>query len=161
MIDIEPDLAGLGWLRTGFNYYYQGKYIKAEDAFVKTLNVAPHLGIVIAWYLSRHQQGKSSKAALEYMANQFSDKHLDGAVIHLFLDKVSPEELLNKKSDPPETVEGITLSSAYYYLGQYYLMRDNPSKAKAMFEKSIQAAKTWYMPMNLFSEKELSQLKAG
>jgi tetratricopeptide (TPR) repeat protein len=159
MIEIEPDLAGLGWLRTGFNYYYQGKYKKAEDAFVKTLKVAPHLGIVVAWYLSRHQQGKSSKAALEYMANQFSDKHLDGAVIHLFLDKISPEELLNKKSDPPETVEGTTLSSAYYYLGQYYLMRDNPSKAKAMFEKSIQVAKTWYMPMSLFSEKELARLK--
>jgi len=160
MIEIEPDLAGLGWLRTGFNYYYQGKYKKAEDAFVKTLNVAPHLGIVVAWYLARHQQGKSSKAALEYIADQFSDEYLDGAVIHLFLDKISPEKFLKKNSDPPEAWEGTNLSSAYFYLGQYYLMRDNPSKAKTMFEKSIQAAKAWYMPMSLLSEKELARLKA-
>lgn len=159
MIEIDPFWSGFALVRIGMNYYYQGNFQKAEEAFAEALKQDPYLFTVVAWYVSRQKQGKSSQAALEYIADHFSDEHLEGATIHLFLGKISPEELLKKKSDLPETTKGTSLSTAYFHLGQYYLIRDNPSKAKSMFEKSIQAGKARSIPGSLFSEKELFRLK--
>jgi lipoprotein NlpI len=160
MIEIDSIASGFGQGRIGMNYYYQGKYKKAEEAFVEALKRDPYLVTVMDWYISRHQQGKSSKAALEYMAHQFSDEYLEGSLIHLFLDKIPPEELLNMKSELPSFIEDTDLSNSYFYLGQYYLLHDSPSKAKTMFEKSIQATKVRFMPGRIFSEKELARLKS-
>jgi len=160
MIEIDPVWAGWAPARIGKNHYYQGKYQMAEEAFTESLKTDPHLWTVVDWYLARHQQGKSSKAALEYMADQFSNEHLEGATLNLFLDKIAPEELLEKKTIYTEFSADTGLSNAYFHLGQYYLMRDNSSKAKTMFEKSIESAKQWFIPGSLFSTKELARLES-
>jgi len=161
MIELDPDMAGFGLFRIGVNYYYQGKYKLAEDTFVEMLKLDPSLGAVVFWYLSRQKQGKSSKAALDYIGDQFGKEHLERAVIHLFLNKLPPEDVLNKALE----VQGLTVdqssSIGHYYVGQYYLMRDSPSKAKTMFEKSIQMSKGRFVPGTLFSEKELARMKSN
>lgn len=161
MLELDSYLTGFGLARMGINYYYQGNYKMAELVFTEGLKLDPDLGTVVAWYLSRQKQGKSSKVALQHIANHFSDEHLEGAVIHLFLDKISPGALLVKKLDPPGITADHSSSSAYYYAGQYYLMRGNTDKARAMFEKSIQVSKKRFAPGNLFSEKELEWLNSS
>ena len=161
MNELDPETVGFGLARMGMNYYYQGKYQLAEDAFTESLKRDPYLSTVMDWYLSRKKQGKTSKAALEYIANQFGNEFLEGAVIHLFLDKISPEALLEKKIDRSEIILDTSLSTAYFCVGQYYLMRDNPYKAKTMFEKSIQVNEQWFDTGKLFSEKELARLKTN
>lgn len=159
-LELEPLVTGFSLGRMGMNYYYQGKYKTAEEVLAKCLRVAPSLDAVAWWYLSRQKQSKSSQAALEHIVEHFGDEHLDGAVIHLFLDKLSPEALLKKKGRSNITTIDISISMAHYYVGQYYLMRGDAVKARAMFEKSIQEGKELNNPGRLFSEKELARLKS-
>jgi lipoprotein NlpI len=160
MIEIDPVTASFGLSRIGMNYYYQGNYPQAEATFVEALKREPYLWTVVEWVFARHQQGKSSQSALEYMADQFSDEYLEGAVIHLFLDKISPEELLTKKIELSSFTENTELSNTYFYLGKYYAMKGNAEQARTMFNKSIQASKKRFMPGHLFSKKELARLES-
>lgn len=160
ILDLDSFLTGFGLSRTGMNYYYQGNYKMAEKVLEKALRQDPSLDTVAWWYLSRQKQGKTSKAALEHIANHFGDEHLEGAVIHFFLDKVSLEELLKKKRDPTGITADHNTSMALYYAGQYDLMRGDVVKARAKFEQSIQESEEPYNPGRLFSEKELARLQS-
>jgi rhomboid protease GluP len=141
-IDIDPGFAG-AYSHRANAYFYQARFTEAEKDYEKYLSIKPeHKYYKLMLYLSRERAGKDGRTIL---AEQVKPMDLDdwpGPVFSLYLGRAAPEEVLEATGDNDKKVQGERQCEAFFYLGQYYLLRGEKEKAVEMFRRAIDTGVT-------------------
>ena len=123
-----------------------GHYQDATNDFKRYLKLRPDDSYRLLWlYMSEKnlQPDKSTD-----LANYTDGVSLDiwpGAMVRLFLGQVPVENVVKALSDNMGKWTNGTRCEAYFYLGQYYLLRGERNNALQFFRKAVATKATGYM----------------
>jgi tetratricopeptide (TPR) repeat protein len=120
-------------------YTALGQYTAAANDLIAALREDPAYPYYSLWlYVARVKSGQDGRAELE--KNAAAQKKLTewpGPVFNLFLGKTTPEVMLAAASNPDAKKDHEQHCEAYFYLGEYALMKGNAAEAKRFFQQSV------------------------
>lgn len=156
----QPDSVMYGvWYHSGVIRFARGDFAGAAQFFRKALPIAPNGGELLGstdwlWMsLSRAGRHAEAKAHLDRKPDTTSTKNAYSQRIAMYRGLTKPEALLT----PADTAD-VQMSTLYYGLGDYYLVKGDTAKARDAFQKSI-AAGGWPGFGFIVAEAELRRLK--
>jgi len=136
-IELQPGNAGAHY-RRGWASFYLTRYKKAVADFAQAARADPKNIYAISWlYLARRQQGAEGLAELAKQAKAVDLNVWPGPVVSLLLGRTSPERVIVEASHPDKQVENERQCEAYFFVGEYYLLRGEKSLAREMFQQAI------------------------
>ena len=110
-----------GYRQRGLTAFNQGDFKAAAEALLRANELDANAATMILRYLARERAGEDGAAELE--ANAARLKSDDWPVIGLYLDKLSPEELLSIAHKPEERCE------AQFHIAEWNLLRGDRAAA--------------------------------
>ncbi|MGV7220034.1 MAG: tetratricopeptide repeat protein [Nitrospinales bacterium] len=136
-IELDPGNARV-YFNRGWAQFYLTRYKKAIEDFEQASRIDPKNVYAVAWlYLARHQEGKEGLTELEIQSRNVNLKIWPGPVASLLLGKSTPEDVLLETKHLDKKVENGRLCEAYFFIGEYYLLRGEKNLARKMFEQAI------------------------
>jgi len=124
----------------GTTYFFLGQFDEAKASFepVLGMNSGSHVYYALIWYyLSHKRAGRAEAVRLAGYTNRLDLTKWPGPVLKLFLGTTTPDGLFAEAKDRDKTAENQKLCEVYFYLGQYYLIMGEASKARNMFEHCL------------------------
>jgi lipoprotein NlpI len=158
-IENGPKYARVYYYR-GNVYFIQGRFAEAEKDYEMYIRfrVEPRNISSMLWlYLARERAGKEGRKDLAEQAQQLDLAEWPGPVFSLYLGNAEPYEVLETTKDTDKKVERERRCEALFYLGQYYLLRDEKEKAKLKFMQTIDTGVTNFFEYR-WAEAELERL---
>jgi len=123
----------------GLSYLYLGKFESAEADFQICLELDPEDTYAMIWlYLAREHDGRTGELQLVAQASQVKHKDWPFAVIDFFLDNGSEQTVLQAAADFDPKVEEERTCEAYFYIGQYHLLREAEFEAAENFNRCVE-----------------------
>ena len=122
--------------------------IKPENAF-------HHVNL----YLAESHLPEDAKFRLAEFRKTLKDDHKWPApVIRMFLGEITPDELITEASHVEKRKEIMRFCEAYFYTGQFYLLKGEEQKARSCFKKCVDTGVSEYS--EYYSAKaELAELE--
>ena len=118
----------------------------AEAEYEAYLKIIPKDIYRILWlYIAQERGGKSGLHGLSNNLNNVDIAKWPGPVANLFLERISPEELIAETKDDDQRLEKERQCEAYFYLGQYYLLMDDKERAVQMFKLCLETKMTSFL----------------
>ncbi|MFX0200285.1 MAG: tetratricopeptide repeat protein [Candidatus Hodarchaeota archaeon] len=130
----------------GNAFFYQGRFALAEADYRAYLRMKPKNIYRMLWlYIAQERAGKSGLHELSDNIKKADLGKWPGPVASILLEEISPQELLEKTKDKDQRVEKQRQCEAYFYLGQYYLLKGDKEKAAQMFKLCLETKVTYYI----------------
>lgn len=136
-IVLAPDFhaALRGRARTRF---YMGNFAAAAQDYERALAIRPDNIYSKLWlYIARGRSGTEAGPDLESTSKGADRKAWPGPIITLFLGESSAQELLKQARHTDHNRQLQQECEAYFYLGEYYLLKGDPVQAADYFRKAI------------------------
>jgi lipoprotein NlpI len=138
-IRINPNVAETYYSR-GRAKFYQGDFAAAAADFEKVLQVRPRdLYRLLALYLAQSRSGMKKDDTLIQAARGLDLHEWPGEVVSMFLGATDSRNVLVAASDSDPLGRRERLCEAYFYIGEYLLLRGSKSEAVEMFKGSLAA----------------------
>ena len=100
------------------------------------------------WQFLASGSPAAGKATLTSVLDSMPDNEWPQPVAEMLAGKISPDELIAKAASTDIGVREDQYSEAYFYLGKYYQMTNQPEKAKEAFGKCLAQGVTEYQEHN-------------
>lgn len=115
-----------------------GQFAQSEKD-LETLNrMLPKFSYGILWrYLATERQGKNGGEVLRAQSKALDLQDWPGPVISFFLGAITADELMKKTQAAEKIVERRNRAQAFFYLGEFYLLRGDKNKAEKMFRQTL------------------------
>ncbi|MCE1245048.1 MAG: tetratricopeptide repeat protein, partial [Firmicutes bacterium] len=156
-ISLEPNnptyLIGRGMVN-----FCAGNMDKSAEDYKKASQLDPKNRYSRLMYgLALMRQGKDGAGYFKEYLEKNNNTEWPKPVFRMLTESISPEECLKiaLESDKEEIME--RKCEAYFYIGEYYLLKNNKAKAKEFFEKCM-ATGVSYFNEYIFSKAELKKL---
>ena len=126
--------------------FHLGQYSEAARDFQHSLRLIPHDAYAVLWlYLARQRSGIDGRAELADHAGRLALTRWPGPVVALFLGDASPSEVLKAMRHDDERRQRERECEAFFYLGEYHLLRGDVELAARFLRKSEMAGITNFM----------------
>ena len=120
-------------------YFYQGNYAAAAADFRRHAELAPdNPYTAIKLYATAARAGENATHELRALAARVKNKTWPYPIIELYLGERTPQSVLDEVAASgagPRHKERDC--EAYFYVGYYFLLAGDTSRAKALFEKAL------------------------
>jgi lipoprotein NlpI/uncharacterized RDD family membrane protein YckC len=144
-IELDPNDAH-AYKSRGNIFFYQARFALAEADYESYLRIKPKDIYRILWlYIAQERGGKNGLPGLSDNVKNVDVAKWPGPVAYLFLERISPEELFVETKDHDRRVEKERQCEAYFYLGQYYHLRNEKKKAAQMFKLCLETKVTSFV----------------
>ena len=120
--------------------YFMGRFPAAAADYGRSLKADPSNIYVALWlYLTSERSEQGGKGELTRNAGALDLFYWPGPVVSLFLGQATAREVLLAAEDPflDEGSQREQLCEAYFYLGEYLLLRGQRNEAAGMFRKAL------------------------
>ncbi len=138
--DLSPkDLTDAFHYRGNANFFL-GRFAAAARDYERGLTVDPGNIYPALWlYLARARAGGNAEQELSRNAKKLDLFYWPGSVISLFLGETTPKKVLAAARDPflPKLAQLDQACEAYFYVGQYFLLRGERDEAVRLFRKAL------------------------
>lgn len=138
--DLSPkDLVDAHHYRGNANFFL-GRFAVAARDYERSLAIDPGNIYPALWlYFTRARAGGNAAQELSRNAKNLDVFYWPGPVISLFLGKTTPKEVLAAAADPflPKRAQRDLECEAYFYVGQYFLLRGESDEAVRLFRKAL------------------------
>lgn len=136
-VELDPDNKSYkGHL--GALLFIEGEHSQAEQLFlsaIKDHTARPIQTYVHLWlHLCLLKQDRRYESRLPTYVYQIDRNIWPSPVMHLFLEKISPENCLKKAGHSNPKIDNEQKCEAHFYIGEYYLNRGDISQARKHFE---------------------------
>lgn len=128
--------------------FFLGRFPAAAADYERSLKADPSNIYVALWlYLTRGRAGQDGKAGLTGNVGALDLFYWPGPVVSLFLDQAATRDVLYSADDPflDETTRREQLCEAYFYVGEYLLLRGQRDQAAVMFRKALATGATEFV----------------
>jgi tetratricopeptide (TPR) repeat protein len=137
------------------------QYAAAVSDLVAAQKIDPSYPYYALWlYVARFRAGQDGRSELEKNSAQMKLAEWPGKVANLFLGKTDAAAILAAASDPDAKKDREQHCEAYFYLGEYALMKGNAAEARRLFQQSIDTGETSFVEY-AGAEMELKRSPAG
>jgi tetratricopeptide (TPR) repeat protein len=138
-----------------------GQYATAVSDLVMAQKLAPSYPYYGLWlYVARFRAGEDGRAELEKNSAEMKLAEWPGKVANLFLGKTDAAAILAAASDPDAKKDREQHCEAYFYLGEYALMKGNAAEARRLFQESIDTGESTFVEY-AGAQMELKRSPAG
>ena len=132
-IEIMPDDASLRRNR-GVLHFYRGEFAAAVPDLDRALQSDPGDSQNTLWlYVAHARNGRESSEVLAWYARNHDLNQWPGPVVAMFLGTVDPDVVANIGRVAHEQGDDIRQCQAYFYVGQYQLIRGMADNAREFF----------------------------
>lgn len=132
-------------VRGGLNYYLR-RYLQAVDDYKNYLILRPADMYRMIWlHLSEKKLNAIGETSLARRFNKARREEWPGAMIEVFLGELAPENLVAALEKKDQVRDSGLLCEAYFYLGQYYLLRKNNQLAQRYFNQALNTGASDYV----------------
>lgn len=126
------------YFNRGLAYFYNDKFKKAENDFEQCLELDSQDAQAMIWlYLSRERGGRTGELQLVAQSKNMKPRHWPHQIAFMLLDNLTPELLLEDTVNADPKVETERLGEAYFFIGQYHIVRGQDFKAKENLQKCV------------------------
>lgn len=124
----------------GLAKYFKGDFEDAASDFEYSLKINPDQNYTPLWlFLAREKNKKDGKTGLgEHAIKYVKNNDWPDQFTKLFLGQIMPEDCLKLAAHEDVQQDKEKKCETYYFLGQYFLLKGERSKAKEYFKKSIE-----------------------
>ena len=144
----------------GHVHFYQSNFIDAEKYFEGTIaqqSTDVYNGLWL--YLSVAHQGEDATAALKKISANYELTKWPGQVVQLYLGTQTREAVLAAAEDSDPQKSNEQHCEAYFYLGEYALLKEHKLEAVELLQKSIRTGVSTFVEFQ-GATAELTRLKA-
>ncbi len=120
--------------------FFLGRFAVAARDYERSLAIDPSNIYPALWlYLTRARAGGNAAQELSRNAKKLDVFYWPGPVISLFLGKTTPKKELAATRDPflPKLARLDQACEAYFYVGQYFLLRGERDEAVRLFREAL------------------------
>lgn len=139
--NVSPhDEYGCALFNRGITYFFLEEYTKAEHDFSKRIELGcKELEIMnkVLLFFCKEFQGKNGYKILKEINIMKFNSEWPSPIVSFLLGSINYSTLINKTFSNDENKYKENLCEGYYYLGKYFLLHEDKTKAKEMFEKCI------------------------
>ncbi|WP_455205958.1 tetratricopeptide repeat protein [Kaarinaea lacus] len=115
-----------------------GKYDYAAADYKRYLQLKPGDLYRILWlHLSEKYQNRNANSSIRSYINGVDLAVWPGAIVELYAGDIEVENLSKALSQGVRDMTSGHVCEAYYYIGQYYLLQNDKSKALELFNKAV------------------------
>ncbi len=144
-IILDPNNAS-AYRKRGTAFFYQARFAFAEADYKTYLRMKPKDIYRMLWLcMAQERAGKSSLHELSDNVKNADLGNWPGPVASVFLERISPEELFEETKDDDQKEEKERQCEAYFYLGQYYLLKSDKEKAAQMFKLCLETRVIYFI----------------
>jgi lipoprotein NlpI len=136
-IVLDPDYQ-LAFYNRAFARFDQGLFTASVPDFARAVQLDPSRTYrVLGLYLAKARAGAVDRKGLANNAAQLNLTRWPGPVVALFLGLISPQALIAAAQDPDPTMQRERHCEAYFYAGEFYLIRGQRAAAVQMFQSAV------------------------
>lgn len=121
--------------------FFQGLFRDAVDDYQESLAANPSDMYVIIWrYLARARVAEDGRPELRRSMAEVDLYYWPGPVVSLFLGRRTPEQVIQAAKDPflDELEQRQRSCEAFFYVGEYHLLKGEADEAAAMFRMALE-----------------------
>lgn len=145
VIRLMPDYAPAYGSR-GELHFYRGHFAAAARDLAAAVDHDPSNPYRSLWrYLAEARAGQEARATLEGHAAALDLGAWPGPVVSLYLGRAEPDRLLALAGDPDPVKRREKACEAYFYLGQYFLLKGRRDEAAKMFRLALDTGVTAFI----------------
>jgi lipoprotein NlpI len=123
-----------------------GMFQEAVTDYDRVLKYKPvHPFAAIRRHLNARRAGIDEGGSLQAYAAKTGGGQWYFSIIALYLDKATPEQVLESARHNDPTVQNNQLCEAYYYIGNYHLWNGRNDQAAEMFKKCVETGVQDYL----------------
>ncbi|MCE1245047.1 MAG: tetratricopeptide repeat protein [Firmicutes bacterium] len=142
----------------GSNYFSSDMMDKSAECFKQASQINPTDNYMHLMYgLALMRQGKDGAGYFREYLEKNKDKEWPKPVFRMLSESITPAECLKMAVDGEKDKMMQRKCEAYFYIGEYYLIKNDKAKAKEYFEKCV-ATGVNYFNEYYFSKAELKKL---
>jgi tetratricopeptide (TPR) repeat protein len=142
----------------GRTRFLQGQFAAAESDLLQALKLDPNSTFAALWlYLARSKSGQDGRNELVQNSAQMKLTGWPGVLVSLYLGKATPAAVLSVAGDPDPETDRIQHCWAYFFLGEYALMKGNAAEAKRLFQQTVDTGAS-YLGEYASAQSELKRL---
>lgn len=129
----------LAFQNRGNIHFFSGRFNKASFDYRRSLGLEPSDQFSAIWlYLARSRAGGNGRSDLVSQSKDWNLVKWPGPVVSLYLDQISASELIEIAHGRTRKEQKEIVSEAYFYGGEYHLLRYDSEAATKMFRQVIQ-----------------------
>ncbi len=122
----------------GRTHFFLGNFAYAAQDFDQVIRSRSKTSFDAIWrYLAIARAGGNGRTLLQSDAAHLEMKNWPGPLIKMFLGQSDPEVVLAAARSNSEQLQSENLCEAYFYVGQYYLLRDDIAAAMDAFRLAL------------------------
>ena len=127
-------------------YISLGRFANAATDMAAAQKLQPDYPYYPLWlYVARERAGQDGRIELEKSSRQAKLTEWPGPVFNLFLGKATTETLLAAASNSDAKKDREQHCEAYFYLGEYALIKGNAADARRFFQQSVNTGVTAFV----------------
>lgn len=154
---LDPKLTASYTNRANANFYL-GDFKAAARDYERGLRTDPSDIVSAIWlYLARERSGKDGAKELAGFASNLGLERWPGPIVSLFLGKAAPEQILKHIEEGDRRVKRERECEAFFYIGQYQLLRGKREEALRLFRKALETEQNNFIEFT-GSKVELNRL---
>jgi lipoprotein NlpI len=134
------------YYRRGHTQFDAGRFNEAAQDFAAHLRLTPGQPFGALWlYIARMRAGENARAELERFAAGASLSQWPGPIIEMMLERISPDVLLDSTINTDEQKEKDRSCEAFFYVGEYYLLKGDRVAASRAFRAALATGVTDFL----------------
>ena len=143
-VRIKPDFAG-AYKGLGTTRFYSGHFPEAARDFKRSLSIDSSDMYSALWlYLAHERSAQSGRQELARTAAKVDLSDWPGPVVLLFLGKTTPQQVLAAAKHSDQRKQREQEREAFFYVGQYYLLRGDRGESARLFRKALDTGITGF-----------------
>ncbi len=126
------------YLYLGLSHFLLGDYPAALKHYESYLTLNPENSYIqIFKYLAQRHSGIDGRNGLIKLSKTLDEGSWVNQIVQMLIGNITPDKCLELTYNSNSKIEKEQLCEAYFYIGEYYLLNNDKSKARECFQKCL------------------------